>query len=343
MKVRSLKLKNFKKFHDLTLDFTDPDTGLVRDLIVLIGPNGAGKSSILQAIAAMVGTASGRIKRPHHLLWPGFDLGLAGDSWKFPTEIDLELSFSQTEIEATRDFFGHLGKTDLQEPGSFGRVNLKLVGDRLEAMEGSSAWFQFRGREYAKQVVRLHPDGFNVFEKVGAPFWYTEQRTSSSLTPEEYNNHNLELTMDKLRDRLSKWTLQKMMRNGQQASSTRRDLLGDLEKAYRTVFPGHRFEGPIERGEIDQALAEPWYFLHDGTRSYEISEMSGGERAVFPILFDFANWKINHSLILIDELELHLHPPMQQALLDALIRLGKGHSEHIYDMVPEGSIIRLGQ
>ena len=33
---------------------------------------------------------------------------------------------------------------------------------------------------------------------------------------------------------------------------------------------------------------------------------------------DFANWNIHNSVILIDEIELHLHPPMQQALLRTL-------------------------
>jgi predicted ATP-dependent endonuclease of OLD family len=51
--------------------------------------------------------------------------------------------------------------------------------------------------------------------------------------------------------------------------------------------------------------------------------MSGGERAVFPMLMDFASWNIHNSVILIDEIELHLHPPMQQALLRALPKLGK--------------------
>jgi len=42
-------------FKDLTLDFTDTETGLAQNLIVLIGMNGSGKTSILQAIAATLG------------------------------------------------------------------------------------------------------------------------------------------------------------------------------------------------------------------------------------------------------------------------------------------------
>jgi predicted ATP-binding protein involved in virulence len=73
--------------------------------------------------------------------------------------------------------------------------------------------------------------------------------------------------------------------------------------------------------------------------------MSGGERATFPILMDFMNWNIHNSVILIDEIELHLHPPMQQALLRTLPKLGKNnqfiittHSDYVAQLVPESSI-----
>ena len=47
MKVQSLQLKYFKKFRSPDLfDFTDIETGLARDIIVLIGMNGAGKTKI---------------------------------------------------------------------------------------------------------------------------------------------------------------------------------------------------------------------------------------------------------------------------------------------------------
>jgi len=76
--------------------------------------------------------------------------------------------------------------------------------------------------------------------------------------------------------------------------------------------------------------------------------MSGGERAVFPILVDFANLNIHNSVILIDEIELHLHPPAQQVFLTALPKLGKNnqfiittHSDYIEQLVPDAHIIRL--
>jgi len=66
------------------------------------------------------------------------------------------------------------------------------------------------------------------------------------------------------------------------------------------------------------------------------------------MLFDFANWSIHNSIVLIDELELHLHPPLQQGLLKALRNLGNNnqfivttHSDAVTQIVPDESIRRL--
>ena len=64
MHVRSIRLRYFKKFRDKRLDFVDSETGLVRPLTVLVGENGSGKSTVLQAIAATLGTATRRLDRP---------------------------------------------------------------------------------------------------------------------------------------------------------------------------------------------------------------------------------------------------------------------------------------
>jgi len=104
----------------------------------------------------------------------------------------------------------------------------------------------------------------------------------------------------------------------------------------------------VPRTEMEEILAEPWFYVFDGQHQYELSEISGGERAVFPLIFDFAYRTPNNSIILIDELELHLHPPLQQGLLKALRSLGENnqfiittHSEAVTSIIPEESIRRL--
>jgi predicted ATPase len=351
MKVQSLQLKYFKKFRSSPVfDFTDPETGLARDVIVIVGMNGAGKTSLLQAIAATLGTATGRLKEPSDLEWAGFNHELLGNNWRgFEPEVSLKVEFSHAELEAVGDFQQKLqamGRNVLTDVGNH-LVTLRWQNGRVEA-NSAPELFQFKGREYAKQLRKS--EGFQVFERVGTVLWYTEQRTSTSLTTED-PDRKLEITEDLLRDRLSKWRqfhqdveLGKIqhLRQGQ------KDLYAEVERTYKAVFPERSFEGPVLRENVDDILSEPWFYLYDGKNQYEISEMSGGERAIFPMLMDFASWNIHNSVILIDEIELHLHPPMQQALLRALPKLGTNnqfiittHSDYIEQLVPEANIIRV--
>ena len=351
MKIQSLQLKYFKKFRSSPVfDFTDQETGLARDIIVLIGMNGAGKTSLLQAIASTLGTATGRLKAPSDLEWAGFNYELLGSNWRgFEPEVTVNVQFSSGELQAVRDFqqkLQDMGR-DLQPPGDKHIVTLKWRNGRVQA-DSAAELFQFKVREYAKQLLRA--EGFSVFERVGTILWYTEQRTSTSLTTED-PDRKVEITEDLLRDRLSKWRQFhqdvetekiRILRPGQ------KDLYAEIERAYKAVFPERSFEGPVPRENVDDILSELWFYLYDGRNQYEISEMSGGERAIFPMLMDFASWNIHNSVILIDEIELHLHPPMQQALLRALPKLGTNnqfiittHSDYIEQLVPEAYIIRL--
>ena len=352
MKVQSVELKYFKKFRNPPVfDFTDSETGLARDIIVLIGMNGTGKTSLLQAIAATLGVATGRLQKLPDLDWVGFNYELLGNNWgRFEPEVTLKVQFSSKELQAVQEFHQKLQEMGHHlpvPPAEDYLATLRWQGERVQA-DTAAQLFQLKGRDYAKQLQRS--EGFQVFERVGTVFWYTEQRTSTSLTTEDPDK-KIEITEDILRDRLSKWRqFHRDVETGRikQLRPGQKDIYAEIEQAYQDVFPERSFEGPVPRENIDDILSEPWFYLYDGKRQYEISEMSGGERAIFPMLIDFANWNIHNSVILIDELELHLHPPMQQALLRTLHKLGKNnqfiittHSDYVEQLVPEAHIIRL--
>ena len=83
-------------------------------------------------------------------------------------------------------------------------------------------------------------------------------------------------------------------------------------------------------------------------RIYDLAEMSSGEQAVFPLAYEFVHLDIQRSVVLIDELELHLHPPEQQRLLRALPKIGPDcqflittHSEFLSLAIPNEQVVRL--
>lgn len=63
--------------------------------------NGSGKTSVLQAIAATLGTATGRLKKPSDLVWPGFVPELVSINWRrLHPEVNLKVEFSKSELKA---------------------------------------------------------------------------------------------------------------------------------------------------------------------------------------------------------------------------------------------------
>jgi predicted ATPase len=342
MKVRSLHLERFKKFWDYSIHFTDDKTatGHVLDLIVLVGDNGSGKSSILQAIAATLGCATGNIRHPNELRWPGFVYNRASAAHHGYSHIDIEVEFTSDEIAATQEYFQQSDFSTVgQPPTSLDVVRLELnendVLDPVRSPNGRAAYFQFRGREYVFNLLRRGRRG-PMFERVGGVKWYNDRRNAASVSPSGVDNVSNLTGIDAIRYMIGSWD--------SKSSSLGVSRLEKLNNIYKQLF-SREFS---RRGDIFSANEIAEVFFSDGVSEYEIAEASGGEQAIMPIILDFVNWGIHNSVILIDEIELHLHPPLQQALVAVLPELGNNnqfiittHSEAVFDIVPSTSVIRV--
>lgn len=353
MKILSIDIKNFKQFEHFSLDFTEPNLAIPKDFVVLIGNNGTGKSTILQAIALVLGMATERLKSPEELEWPGFDFSLVNDSWRLPTEIKLRVMFTQEEIKATLDCYKRTKLSDGTKsilPSTDPEVLLTLRGNRLDTKTQKQK-LQFQGRRYASMVFKNIQEGFDIFKKIGSVFWYHEHRQAATLTPEKDQQDKPVVFTDNLLRRFFAHQLNFHHRIEQGHYTLRpgeKDLFKEINNAWTTVFPGRKLVGSVPRNTDADLFNEPWFFLSDGQKQYELSEMSAGERVILPILIDFARLNINNSIILIDEIELHLHPPLQQTLINALRKLGENnqfiittHSQSIMDVIFESDIIRM--
>lgn len=354
MKLAALQLQNFKRFRDTgPINFCDPVTGEPKELIVLLGNNGSGKSTVLQAIAALLGTATGRLKNgPSDLDWPGFDWVTINGAWNRQSHIQLHMTFEDTERQATKEYFDRAElPPHYRPPGNNAHVTLDYAPQSpqwVTAQEGADAFFQFKGRQYASMIVDKAVEGFQVYERVGNIFWYHEQRHSLSLSTE--NGQDALPTMEKLRNQLALWEgfHEKRKNRGWRLRPGQKDIYEELDGMYQKIFPGHRFVGTEPHSAPNKIYDIPPFYLHDGHNEYQLEEMSAGERAIFPILLDFVRLNIHRSIILIDELELHLHPPLQQSLLFNLLRLGTHnqfiittHSEAVAAIAPDSSVYRV--
>ncbi len=75
---------------------------------------------------------------------------------------------------------------------------------------------------------------------------------------------------------------------------------------------------------------------------YYYDGLSSGQQMILLMLLQFATKRIHRSIVLIDELELHLHPLWQDRLYASLSKLGDEnqcafttHSTHLRDTIRE--------
>lgn len=210
---------------------------------------------------------------------------------------------------------------------------------------GMDAIFLTKGYQYAKMLESKDKNYGMRFERVGSILWYDEHRTAASITKHFFKDDLSSIAKKNqssmIKELVAHWyyTHSDLEKGRHQLRPGQFDKFVKLRRFYEMIFRGRKLKwATLSQGGgngIDVVFS-------DGRNEYDFSEMSAGERAIFPILLDFANQNINNSIVLIDELELHLHPPLQQQFLDALPLLGRNnqyivttHSPFIASQFPD--------
>lgn len=345
MKIKQIKLQNYKKFiQPKQISFIDTEQNINKN-IVLVGNNGSGKTSILQAIVLLIAGATREKFDLENLDWSGYNFRHL-QTGKLPLKIEIEILFEEEELDTIQKYANELNEKGIklgQKPSNHKSVTLyfDMQKNKIFAKEGLDAFNQFSGYQYAKSLTAFTPNKNQLFEKVGNIYWYNEQRNSYNITNFVENKTP---NLDDIRKFLASayayhLAIQKKDRTIKEGEF---DFYENLSNIYSKVFQGRSFIGSSPRFDIYEQAEAPDFFLFDGKNEYELSCMSAGERAIFPILMDFARFNINHSIIIIDELELHLHPSLQQSFVRVLSKLGNNnqfifstHSENIMAMFDE--------
>ena len=352
MKLNHVLIKNFKGVREV--EFSMDTVHASGRLTALLGDNGSGKTSILQAIALTLSMATRRTRDLASFSWHGFLPERVSSLGR--TLIELEIAFEPEEITLTDELFEAWQESlssdrrqlmKIVPPSLHTEVKLRFEQGRVDSPQGFEAVNQFLGRYYVRALRDTRPDLKDRLSKLGDIFWFDQHRNLGSLIADDGGlREGWQAGVEQLREYLVGWW-------GFHTTPGRqgKDFIPSLEKLFETVFPGTRFVGLMPRAGSTTPRANEFYFLIDrDDRIYDLAEMSSGEQAVFPLVYEFVRLDIKRSIVLIDELELHLHPPEQQRLLAALPRIGPDcqflittHSEFLSSAIPNEREVRLAK
>ncbi len=385
MRLRSVTVRNFRAIDTLTLDFFD-SIGRVRPVTVIAGPNGCGKTSLLfgvvQALRGVMGYQTTDVPQPSQ-----GDIhqaeGVRGLSPEpIEASVEFEVEFDEVERTAIREVFED---TQDQRPGPNeppplpdGRICAKWKYPPATKPDGTlrPSWYLdwtdprdalpwFWGCKFAIGGLRNRQlRSRQLLDKVGGLYLFPQDRglksrvlgEDSDLQEGDVENGNAGTGSDERRKGHRSFTsvdgiLKYLSEYARGALLRPDDSPEPWEEKVKNTF--NRICAPKEyRGVLfDPVTRIGSPYFRDGNSDYPLHMASSGEQVIIEYIARLSYPSpMNHSLILIDEPELHLHPGWVRQLFRALPEIGEGnqyimttHSEELRRIAAEeGCLITLG-
>jgi predicted ATP-binding protein involved in virulence len=321
MKIHRLTLTNFRGFADATLD-------LDRPLTVLFGPNGSGKSTVLEALAVVFSEVL-KHALPDQRVWifdtTDEDVRLGSESLALLGDVSNGTVRKPVRIERRRKVERHAKARDTSLMRLFGAAPL------LPVYYGASRAVAGAGDAFAPEEKDPHD------RKPAAP--------------------------PALRDALAVGTLRfrslfAWFKEREDAENARKVSEGDLtledgqlsavRRAVAGMLPG--FSGlRVQRDPLHMVIRKQDQLL-------AIDQLSDGEKLLLALAADLARRLAmvtpegdplrGEAVVLIDEIELHLHPAWQRLVLTRLRTTFPGcqfvvttHSPQVLSEVPNDAVV----
>lgn len=99
------------------------------------------------------------------------------------------------------------------------------------------------------------------------------------------------------------------------------DTFAPYQQIFEKLLPGKTLQ------PIDPKAPKEFHYKVAGGTVLPFSMLSSGEKEVVKVAFDLVWKRITHSVILVDEPELHLHPTLTFRLIETMKEIGKGTNQ----------------
>lgn len=357
LKLHHLHLKNFRAFADLKLD-------LHEEVTLLVGLNASGKTAILDALAvalggwmrgtAQMGKEDRSINKSDARLVRQ-DQTLATVNPTFPVAVEAKGTVSGQRVTWLRELRRIDGRTTTGDAREVRKLAAALEQDASEhasvelpllAYFGTGRrWVEKRDRSSAKEALGSRMQGYAACLEMA----------SQTKLFEEWMHRR---TSDRLQ------RLDAIHETGGDPSEVRSPHLDAVSAAAKGVLAGiNRFFYSLNHGELrvelDDGRLLPFDLLSDGQRSLVTmaAELAWRAAQLNPHHGRDAPAR-TQGVVLVDEIELHLHPGWQRTVLERLREtfprvqwiltthspqvLASAHSDWVRVLLPDHRIGRVG-
>ena len=293
MKVKSLELKDFKKFKEVTINDFDPYLNL------FIGINGAGKSSILDAISLLLSAFTSRLTTNNSKGVPIMEEYIRRGASSCSITLSLDNNIYWTKSKSR--------KLEKSEESNFNLLNefTKNYRERLDSKvcESVPIIIHYGVKRSVTEIPLRFPKDDNTNPTVAYKDWRDSKASYRDIFPwlrgeEDYEN---EQRIDN--------------------PSFRSRGLEALRKALTNIFPGYT-ELKVRRKPRLEVI------LKKKEQELTLSQLSDGEKCYIALVCDIvrrlslANPKkeilSGDGIVLIDEIDLHLHPSWEETVMPKL-------------------------
>lgn len=334
MKIKQLHLQNYGRFEDLTIDFA-PTEDRASNVTVIVGNNGAGKSQILQALAIVLSqfvtnlTKKNRLSIENKSILNGkneSEIGLTVSnlfneiSWKVYTRRNDSVGLNSFDFSSFNDFVESY-KNRLNNPNILITLPLIIFYPVERAVLGESEALVL---EFDNNPL----DGYqNAFQGSSIQFsnflqWFRQQ--------EDIENENQKILSKKITKTFELFEKNK----SHEILDDLIDSINRMEVKQDSILEYTRqaIEDFTEFKNIQiKRQGTPTMIVEKDGEDLDVNQLSQGEKSLLALVGDIARRLaiLNPSLddplqgegvVMIDEVDLHLHPKWQHDLIDKLVK-----------------------
>lgn len=309
MKIKTLTLTNFRRFADFEISFE-------QQMTVLVARNGAGKSSVLDAVATALGPFLTRLPgvsglNPRDLDFRVFDDGQKPPFMRIACESQDGIRWDRTE---KRD---KTKKTAGQIPDALG---IKQLNDYVDGFVDAHN----EGCDYQLPIFVHYGTGRGVFD-------VPQRKKGFGKTFSRFEALDGALES---RTNFKRFVEYFYFLEGREAKIQKEQRSFDVElpelKAIRAAVQRLMPEFSHPRSAYPAGIMVDWT-VEDEVKQLRIEQLSDGYRTTLAMVMDIAARMAEanpamadpldtEGVVLIDEVDLHLHPGWQQRILPDLTR-----------------------